>query len=167
MTFTTISDNHNIIDYNKWHFNRFLNPCLFDCNKRHFNRFLNPCLSRFPETCRRVNFLVFSIFDVAHDGWNFLANASCSSVSMILVFLTGASVPPDAASVLSAVPDCSLTISKSLSESLSSSSSQYIQCNQWHFNRLMKDVQKISYSTLSVKSDTLSDSSIICSQWIT
>ena len=25
------SDNDNIIDYNRWHFNRYLNPCLFDC----------------------------------------------------------------------------------------------------------------------------------------
>jgi hypothetical protein len=28
MTFTTISDDDNIIDCNKWHFNRFLNPWL-------------------------------------------------------------------------------------------------------------------------------------------
>jgi hypothetical protein len=31
--------NDNIIDYNKWHFNRFLNPCLFEVNKWHFNGF--------------------------------------------------------------------------------------------------------------------------------
>ena len=36
MTFT-ISDNDNIIDYNTWHFNRFINPCLSSfttCNQR-------------------------------------------------------------------------------------------------------------------------------------
>ena len=48
MTFTSISDHDNIIDCNKWHFNRFLNPYLFDGNKWHFNRFLNACPSRFP-----------------------------------------------------------------------------------------------------------------------
>ncbi len=43
----------NIIDCNKWHFNRFLNPYLFDCNTWHFNRFLNQCLSRIPEWNQR------------------------------------------------------------------------------------------------------------------
>jgi hypothetical protein len=33
MTFTVVSDNDNIIVSNKWHFNRFLNQCLFDWNK--------------------------------------------------------------------------------------------------------------------------------------
>ncbi len=48
MTFTAlISDNDDIIDCNKWHFNRFLNPCLFDCNKWHFNRFPNACLNTY------------------------------------------------------------------------------------------------------------------------
>jgi hypothetical protein len=31
-------------------------------------------------------------------------------------------------------------------------------CNKWYCNRLLKHVQKIDYSTLSAKSDTLSDS---------
>ncbi len=38
----------NIIDCNKWHFNRFLNPCLFDAKKWHFNRFVNAGLSTVP-----------------------------------------------------------------------------------------------------------------------
>jgi len=33
-------------------------------------------------------------------GWNFLTNLACSSVNLILVFLSGASVPPDASGVL-------------------------------------------------------------------
>jgi hypothetical protein len=54
MTVTGISDNDNVIDYNKWHFNRFLRPGLFDCNKWHFNRFLNPYLSRLPVCIQRA-----------------------------------------------------------------------------------------------------------------
>ncbi len=53
MTFTAISDNDNIIDCNKWHFNRCLKPCLFDGNKWHFNRFLNAVLSRLPPCSQR------------------------------------------------------------------------------------------------------------------
>jgi hypothetical protein len=80
--------------------------------------FLVPCFfmeEPLPETCRRVIFRAFSILDAA--GRNFAVNLSSSCVSMILAFLAGASVPPDAAFVLSAVPDWSQTISKSLSDS--------------------------------------------------
>jgi hypothetical protein len=51
---TVISDDDNIIDCDKWHVNRFLNPCLFDCNKWHINRFLNPWLSRLPTSSQRT-----------------------------------------------------------------------------------------------------------------
>ncbi len=54
MTFTAISDKDNILDCNKWHFNRFVNPCLFDCNKWQFNRLLNVYLSRFPTCSQRA-----------------------------------------------------------------------------------------------------------------
>ena len=56
MTFTAISDNDNIIDYNKWHFNRFLNgsSVWVDYNKWHFNRFLNASLSRLPAWSQRA-----------------------------------------------------------------------------------------------------------------
>ncbi len=56
-----------------------------------------------PDTCRTVILRVLSILDAS--GWNCFANLSCSSVSVILVFVTGASVPVDEAPVLSTVQD--------------------------------------------------------------
>jgi hypothetical protein len=68
MTFTVISDNDNIIDWNKWHFHRFLNPCLFEWNKWHFNGFLNPYHSRFwdPTNLRSISYKYYSPKPLTH-----------------------------------------------------------------------------------------------------
>ncbi len=57
---------------------------------------LAPCLlveEPLSGTCRTVILRVLSILDAA--GWNCFVNLSCSSVSVILFFLSGASVPAD------------------------------------------------------------------------
>ncbi len=56
-----------------------------------------------PTTCRTDILRFLSILDAG--GWNCFANLSCFSVSVILVFLTGASVPADEVPVLSGDTD--------------------------------------------------------------
>jgi hypothetical protein len=95
MSFTTISDNDYIIDYNKWHFNRFLNPYLFDCNKWPL----------------RVQVLV-----MMGDLWSAWSGSFWPELRPLR--MKNLFVLPDT----STVSDCSTRISKSFSDTSSSSS---------------------------------------------
>jgi hypothetical protein len=50
------------VDCNKWHFDRFRNPCLFDCNKWHFHRFVNQCLSSLLDLLLQDSFVKLRLY---------------------------------------------------------------------------------------------------------
>ncbi len=91
MTFTAlISDNDDIIDCNKWHFNRFLNPCLFDRNKWHFNRFPNACLNTYvnPGSVAQFDFHQSDNSNVSFPLISFLSSSDLMDSERVWYFMT-------------------------------------------------------------------------------